>query len=227
VLLRLPHVLVLCALILASGVVSVRIWHAGVGGALEPGLVVVDDPLLTAPEAAALAERLGGRVAWVATDGRLLDPFDGELVAARTRRGELTTLFALDPATPRAGWSVLLDRTRDPVPLLRGERLLDHVVEEARRAVRAQRSLSAFVIGLTLGRSRELPGNRRRDPADVLAPLVEDLRALPEFRRTSLVVLGPPEPDERGWRRRAVRVDVGPWPDVDRPAVTDLLAPSR
>lgn len=221
-LLRLPHVLVLCALILASGIVSVQVWHAEVSGALQPALVVVDDPLLTDAEARALARAFGGRVESVATDGRILDPFGAPLVAARARRGELTILYALDAATPRAGWGVVLDRTRDPIPLLRDASLTDHVLDEVRDAVRTQRALSAFVIGLTLGASRDLPGDRRRDPVALLAPLVDDLAALPAFRRTSFVVLGPPEPDASGWRRLAVRTDLGPWADA-REGLTDLL----
>ena len=218
-----PHVLVLCALILASGVVSVGLWHGEVSGALHAALVLVDDPSLTATEAEALAARFSGRVESVVTSGRILDPFDVRYISTRRDRDEWTILYALEPGTPRGGWGVVLDRTRDPVPLLRDTSLVDHVMDEVRDSVRSQRALSAFVIGLTLGKARQLDGGRRRDIIRLLEPLVDDLEGLPPFRRASLVVLGPPEPARVGWTRRCVRVDTGPWRDVARPALADLL----
>src|SRR5262245_25392839 len=104
--LRLPHVLVLMALILAAGVLSVRQLESDTGAGTVPGVIVLEAPWLGARAMAELAEVFDGarmqralgeagvpvapgtapptaRIQWVAAGEGPLQPFGIELAERR------------------------------------------------------------------------------------------------------------------------------------------------
>ena len=206
--LRLIHVLVLMALVLAAGVLSVQ--------GLEPGnavqgtlLVVV--PGLTPVEAAAL-QRGRGDLRWAALpagDGTFA-PFDETQIAGRAARGAAVALFA---QPPRAG--ALADGWRAVWRVLIAPESGD-VLPSVARFVRAQDGTRPFVAALIL----PAPQAAAALP-EVLAPLLAAADSLPSFRRTSIVLLGERDPASGG--RVVARVERGRGALADPVTLADLL----
>jgi hypothetical protein len=204
--LRLPHVLVFMALILAAGVVSVQQLAAD-AGATVPGLVLVQASQLDASGLAALAARLtGARDERVPAGAEPFAPFDLERLARRAKEGAATALVSaprLEEAPLRRGWRVVV---------VAPERPLDDVATDF---LRGQSGLRSFVLGLDPG-----PDVAAADLAALLAPLLDAAQTLPGTRRTSLVILGGRDPLGQ---RLVLRLDLGPWGQRARPQLADLL----
>ena len=247
--LRLPHILVLMALVLGAGVVSVAILAPG---ASVPGVVILDAPWAGDHELAALAADLGGVVQRLPTAGDLaaagpLGPFDPAWAAARAARGDLTALYSLDPrlrreqagtdAAGRPAWRVVVDS----LPGLAPDARVDWAVASARDLLVAQGGTRPFAVGLALdpGTPPAAAGSAgpthrvsvARPLPDVVAPLVEALSGLPSYRRSTLVVLGghhhdgPDDDPDDGKGRLVLRIDRGPGGQQGAvpPALADLL----
>src|SRR5437763_168479 len=117
--LRLPHILVLMALILAAGVVSVQQLQARRGGATVQGLIVLDAPWLDAAAAEPLlVEWSDAHLFRTAADAQPFSPFDGDFARKRMLRGAQTVLVAPPAGTapvPRDTAGVVLDAGDDAV----------------------------------------------------------------------------------------------------------------
>ncbi|HZL99226.1 MAG TPA: hypothetical protein VFD43_03150 [Planctomycetota bacterium] len=175
--LRLSHVLVLMALVLAAGVLSVQ--------GLEPGNAVQGTLLIVVPGltplVAAELQRVRGDVRWAtlpAGDG-VFAPFDEARVDERAAHGSVVALFVqpprdgLSPEDRRGAWRVLVaPESGDVLPSVDA-------------FVRAQTGTRPFLAGLVLPAS---PGAAAL-PA-LLEPLLRAAESLPSFRRTSIVLLG-------------------------------------
>ncbi|MCB9897627.1 MAG: hypothetical protein H6825_06470 [Planctomycetes bacterium] len=215
---RLSHVLALMLLLLLAGVASVGYLEARSGGAAVPGLVLVDAPVFDQAALDELASQWSGRGAArrelvVAQPGVPLAPFESRFVRRVMSRGDVTALFTLDPAFGRpeaarlGGWQAVLDS----FPALGGELPLERLVAAGAEFVRSQSGTRAFLGALVLDpRSRDVPD---------LEPLIEALERLPDYRRSSLVVLG----RGRGEVRPVLRLDLGRWGGRARPVLADLL----
>ena len=108
---------------------------------------------------------------------------------------------------PNGPWTSALDARREEDP--------DDVTRCA-GFLREQRGTRAFCVGLLL---RELPADAA---TSLREPLLAALRDLPEFRRSSLVILGNRVPADPS-RRLSLRIDLGRWLDRARPELADLL----
>ena len=211
--LRLTHVLVLMALILAAGVLSARHLAAD-AGATVPGLVVVDASQL--PEAGDLDRQVvrfpDSRLELVRSETGPLSPFGDAFAAHRGQEGASTVLISaaeLDASLAHRSWHVAIAQPPRPAEAPMAER----VASAAADFVRAQTGLRAFVVTLQPGPAADLPA--------LIAQLDESISSLPRTRRTSLVVLGSREP-VTGFRQ-ALRIDRGPWGQRARPELADLL----
>ncbi|MBM3985553.1 MAG: hypothetical protein FJ296_07695, partial [Planctomycetes bacterium] len=112
--LRLTQVLVLMALVLAAGVLSVGHLEADVGASTVPGVMVLDVPDLDQALADQLLQRLpGASREWVPAGEGPLQPCGTELAARRAAEGAATLRIVaeppVDPAAARSGWRVLID----------------------------------------------------------------------------------------------------------------------
>lgn len=224
--LRLSHVLVLMALVLAAGVLSVGHLEADVGASTVPGVVVVEAPGLDAALADRLQQRLpGAGREWVTAPEGPLQPFGADLAARRAAEGAATLrVVAAPPADPgaaRSGWRVLIDTSTGGVEAGDGAGPGDAAQRAARVAadfIGQQQGVRAFLVALE-------PGPPEADAAaeleELLAPLVAAADALPRLRRTAIVLLG--ARDGAGQRRLVLRWDRGRWGPRARPALADLL----
>jgi len=210
--LRLSHVLVLMALVLAAGVLSVRQIE---GESVVQGTLVIAAPGLT-PEVAQRLQRDRGDLGWTllpAGDGPLA-PFDTELVAESVARGTVVSLFVQppcsDPATLdlRGAWRVLIAPEAGDV------------LTSLADFVRAQVGTRPFLAGLLLPSSLDAPAL-----AATLEPLLAAADTLPTFRRTSIVLLGD-RPSGPG-RRVVARLDRGRGALAAPVTLADLLGRSR
>jgi hypothetical protein len=218
--LRLSHVLVLMALVLAAGVLSVGHLESDVGASTVPGVVVVEAPGLDATLADLLQQRLpGAGREWVAAPEGPLQPFGADLAARRVAEGAATLrVVAAPPADPdaaRRGWSVLIDTSS-------GEAGAGGAAPTAARVtadfMARQQGVRSFLVALEPGP----PGaDAAAELAELLAPLVTAADALPRLRRTAIVLLG--ARDGAGQRRLVLRWDRGRWGPRARPALADLL----
>ena len=203
--LRLPHVLVLMALLLAAGVLSVGTLpeEARVQGTLAlavPGLTVELAQQLQ-------SERADLRWAVLPTGDGVLAPFDEEHVQAHVERGAAVALFVQPPQPEpppeswRQAWRVLLAPEQGDV------------LASLEAFVRAQAGARPFLAGLVL------------PPDAPLREIVERLAAaadgLPAFRRTSLVLLGERQAGRPG--RVVLRLDRGAASRAAPATLTDLL----
>jgi hypothetical protein len=217
--LRLSHVLVLMALVLAAGVLSVQGLADGVGSGVVQGTIVVSAPGLGLGQAQALA-RERDDVRWTvlsAGDGSLA-PFDDGLVSACVSRGVVTSLFVPPAAEPAGGsangmrdaWRVLV--TPDSGDAIGS--LLDFV--------RAQTGTRPFLAGLILPEA-DAPG--APSEAELLEALCAAADSLPSFRRTTLVLLG--QRQLGSGVRVAVRLDRGRTTLAAPATLVDLLERDR
>jgi hypothetical protein len=218
--LRLSHILVLMALVLAAGVLSVGHLEADVGASTVPGVVVVEVPGLDLALADRLQQRLpGASREWVPAGEGPLQPFGTELAARRAAEGAAALLVGAsplpDPATTREGWRVLIDTSSGAA----GE---GSAAQRAARVnadfVRQQDGVRAFLAALDPGP----PGpDATATLAELLEPLIAAADALPRIRRTAIVLLG--ERDGAGQRRLVLRWDRGRWGLRARPLLDDLV----
>lgn len=209
--LRLPHVLFLMALVLLSGVVSARLWEARVGGAIVPGVVLVDEPTLGESDVGRLLRRWPDAVVErVPVGAAVLAPFGPAERELRARRGDTTALFTVDPSIPQRGWDFVHDRA-----MLGGDSP-ERAMSAAADFLGTLRSVRPFVVAVALGPAG-VP-----DVGAAIEPLVAAADALPGFRRTSVVVLGALRAHEQGWTRTVVRIDRGRWGGQRRAALADL-----
>jgi hypothetical protein len=229
--LRLSHVLVLMALVLAAGVLSVQGLDEGVGAHVVQGTIVVSAPGLSLSGVQALVrDRPEARWTVLAADDAPLSPFDEGLVAACISRGVVASLFvqpqppgaaaggagpardwALDPARAaalRSAWRVLIaPETGDCLPSL-----LDFVA--------AQSGTRAFLAGLIL------PATGDDGEVDALLDaLIAAADELPSYRRTTIVLLGQRQPGSGV--RVSVRVDRGRSTLAAPVTLVDLLERDR
>jgi hypothetical protein len=212
--LRLPHVLVLMALVLAAGVLSVQQLEEHVGRSAAPGLVVLDAGAMGVDTAQALVRRWPGmqfeELEWVAADGAPLAPFDPVAVGRLRERGwasALVTPGGSEDAALRRGWGVLVTS----VPAAEAPASLSGFVA-------AQDGVRPFVAGLLV------PDAPVGELLAALTPLVAAADGLPSFRRTTIVVLG--QRELQSGRRLALRLERGPEPAPGR-VLTDLLQSLR
>jgi hypothetical protein len=212
---RLPTILLLMALVLAAGVLSVAQLESRAGISSVPGVIVLDLPGLGLGEMQDLTSRLpGARMEWVAAGAELLAPFGLAEGRRAIEAGEATVLFdAIDSGRPdwRRGWSVVLDEYPETDGAGRAER----AVARAAEFLRGRTGTRPFRVGLVLD-EQAAP-----DIDLLLEQLIEATTSLPSFRRTSLVVLG--ERMSVSPRRLSLRVDLGRWGVHARPALRDLL----
>jgi hypothetical protein len=210
--LRLSHVLVLMALVLAAGVLSVRRIE---GESVVQGTLVIAAPGLT-PAVAQRLQRERGDLGWTLLpvgDGPLA-PFDTELVAESVGRGTVVSLFLqpplAEPATRdlRGAWRVLIAPEAGDV------------LASLAAFVRAQVGTRPFLAGLLLPPSSDAPAL-----AATLEPLLAAADALPTFRRTSIVLLGD-RPSGPG-RRVVARLDRGRGALAAPVTLADLLERGR
>ncbi|MHC5210327.1 MAG: hypothetical protein ACYTG2_06390 [Planctomycetota bacterium] len=215
--LRLTHILVLMTLILAAGVLSVRGLEAYVGATSVPAVIVVDVSTLQPAALQGLGRGRGGP-AWFlvqATDEPCA-PFD-RAFARRAAAGGATTLLLSanhlqDATSLREAWQVLIapESVSDDAPVdVAGaaDRMAAFVAE--------QHGTRPFLAGLVLGEVETAQVSL------LVGTLLDAASSLPNYRRTSLVLLGAHVPD--GSRRVALRFDVGRWKGHMRPALADLL----
>ncbi len=225
--LRLPHVLVLMFLVLAAGVVSVKVLETQIGGATVPGIVLIDAPFLSGGDVDDLIRRWPGAVEELIPAGEgALAPFEPAIVGRMAARGDATALFCLDEAVSRqaqragAGdqpvWKAVLG---EDVPAALDADRARLIVDWAAEYLRAQQQVQGFLLGVVF--------HTRLDPPlePVVASLVQAADALPSFRRTSIVVLGDRLAGTREPVRRSVRIDRGEWRRRARPKLADLLEP--
>jgi len=192
--LRLSHVLVLMALVLAAGVLSVQgLEHT----TAVQGTLVIATPGLTASGARLLQrQRADLRWAMLSVGDGPLSPFDDAFVAGRVAHGTVASLFVQppQPASPpdawRQTWRVLIaPQTGD-------------VLASLAAFVQAQSGTRPFLAGLILPPSVDASAL----PA-LLEPLLAAADTLPSFRRTSVVLLGERQSDSGV--RVVVRLDRG------------------
>jgi len=217
--LRLPHVLILMALILAAGVLSVRHLESDVGASSVPGVVVLEVPALDASMASGLLLRLpGASPQWVGVEEGPWHPFDVRLAAQRASQGSATVLISAAPLPAdeaRDGWRVRIEDPPSPAALPAEQR----AVLAAAEYVRQQTGLRAFLVAVDPGALSA--ATLAADLPELLAPLLAAADALPRTRRTSIVLLGARE--SGGERRFVLRLDRGAWGPRARPALADLL----
>ena len=206
--LRLSHVLVLMALVLAAGVLSVQRIE---GESVVQGTLVIAAPGLTTDVAQRL-QRERGELGWTllsAGDGPFA-PFDEGLVEGSIERGAVAALFVqppLDepaPAELRDGWRVLIAPEAGDVQA------------SLAAFVRAQVGTRPFLAGLLMPASTDAPAL-----ASTLEPLIAAADALPSFRRTSIVLLGD-RPSGAG-HRVVARLDRGRGALAAPVTLADLL----
>jgi hypothetical protein len=235
---RMWHILALMALILLAGVLSVRELEDHVGRSTVPGVVVIDAPGMDFDAAEATVRRWpSAGLLWAPAGEAPLSPFGPDIVRALRTRRHASALVRPRPATgpapdgdvvapatdvpARAGmapsdpdealhdaWGVL---ARDLDPDAAAERLADFI--------RGCDGVRPFIVGLQF----EAPTVSELVAA--VARLVDAAESLPDFRHTTVVVLGMREP--QAGRRLAVRMDLG---DLDRappPGLRDLLERAR
>jgi len=220
--LRLSHVLVLMALVLGAGVLSVGHLESDVGASTVPGVVVLEVPGLDVAVADALQARLpGGTREWVRAGEGPLQPFGAELAGRRAGEGAATLLISApalpDPAAARSGWRVVIDTPAQPEEAPAAQRAV-HVAADF---VGQQAGVRAFLVALDPG---PLAPDTSAAIAELLAPLLAAADALPRIRRTAVVLLG--ARDGAGQRRLVLRWDRGRWGQRARPALHDLLEES-
>jgi hypothetical protein len=212
--LRLTHVLILMALILAAGVVSVSGLESHVGASSVPGAIIVDVPTLPSGALQEFGRGRGGP-AWftVRASGEPCAPFDRAFARRASRGGTSTLLLSSRPLEGvdelRSAWSVVI------APAERLPAQAPAAAESMASFVAEQRGTRPFLAGLFLGDIAP------EDLGPLLDPLLEAAASLPSYRRTSLVLLGAPIPDSD--RRVAQRFDVGRWQGHLRPTLGDLL----
>jgi hypothetical protein len=207
-------------LILAAGVLSVHGLESYVGATSVPAVIVLDVASLQPGALQDLGRGRGGP-AWFAVDANdePCAPFDRAFVRRAATGGTATLLLSTvgmgDEASLRSAWSVVIapDPTQDGASTPATDlaeaagRLAAFVVE--------QHGTRPFLAGLHLG--DVAPDRLER----VVDPLLDAAASLPNYRRTSLVLLGARLPDRS--RRVALRFDVGRWAGHARPALADLL----
>lgn len=212
---RLPHVLSGMGLVLLAGLAAVAVLEERSGGAVVPGLVLIDQATLNELQMAELARGLeGARVEWVAAGNEPLAPFDEARLRAHRKQGYHTALIVPDSSPPPEGAWDLRTRPEDYRPRVSRD-LVDLAGDDLGLQVRSHFGTRPFVLTLVA------------EPIEVarLAKLVKvislDLGGLPSYRRSSVVLLG----ERRGQRRLTLRVDVGHWGTRALDALEDLLEP--
>ncbi|MFT7462674.1 MAG: hypothetical protein ACI9EF_001016 [Pseudohongiellaceae bacterium] len=226
---RLPQILMAMVAVLALGLFSVWFMEGRMGGATVPGLVLIEAPFadLEALEALGLALEPSAAV----TDGSggsaligqckggsdAFEPFGKPILERLRGRGDTLMLYVPvgdgDPAAHSAAspaWQSILasKRPEDDGP---GDR--------AAGLVASRQQLTGFCIGLVLA---EGDGSSTALATDVVPHLLDAMAELPEFRKSSLVVLGAAV-DGDSTRRHFLRVDRGPWKGGRATGLTDLL----
>ena len=205
--LRLSHVLVLMALVLAAGVLSVRRIE---GESHVQGTLVVAAPGLTSDAAQRLQQaRADLRWTLLASGDGPLAPFDDAVVARSLAEGGAVSLFVQPPRDEpvdglRSVWRVIVaPESGDALASLAA-------------FVRAQVGTRPFLAALLLPPSPDAAAL-----AASLEPLLAAADTLPTFRRTSIVLLGD-RPAGDG-RRVVARLDRGHGAPAAPVTLTDLL----
>lgn len=210
---RLPTIFILMALVLLSGVVSVRVLETRMGGATVPGLVVIDAEGLGLQDLEAVQARFPGMLLESLPAGpQALAPFDSTLIGKLRGRGDFTALYTLVDRREGSLDPALWNKRRTSFP--RPE--LSAVVEEGAVFLASQDSTRSFFLALVLGPDSSTDG---------MAPMRE-LRAaaaeLPAFRRCAILLLGARRDDLPG-QRWVLRLDTGRWVQPAEPGSADLL----
>ncbi len=237
---RLWHILLLMALILLAGMLSIQQLEAHVGRTTVPGLVILDVPGLDASAAEAAVRRWpGALLQWAPADEEPLAPFGPDQVRALRSRGHASALLqprrsasAADggapggPAAIEAPSPGATPGDSDPDESLHrawGVLIRDVDVEQASATVadfvRGCDGVRPFVVGL------QLQEPTVGELLAVVARQVDAAESLPGFRRTTVLVLGGREPQSQ--RRLVVRVDRGNIGRFPPPGLKDLLASTR
>jgi len=205
--LRLPHVLVLMALLLAAGVLSVRTLPEE---ARVQGTLAISAPGLTLELAQRLQrERDGLRWALLPAGDGTLAPFDEERVHDLAERGTAVALFVQPPQPEpppeswRQAWRVLLAPEEGDV------------LASLEAFVRAQSGARPFLAGLVLPSDAPL--------TEIVERLASAADGLPAFRRTSLVLLGERPLGQAG--RVTLRLDRGGASRTSPATLNDLFEP--
>lgn len=227
---RLPQILIAMAAVLILGLASVWFMEARMGGATVPGLVLIEAPFA---DLGALNAALGGvtmAVESAATPAEPLEerahtgacpgpgvpfgPFEGAALERLRGRGDTMVLYipggdgdAADLPGASPVWQSVLasERPEDDGPADRASALLS-----------TRQQLTGFCIGLVLEEEVD------QLAAEVVQPLLDAMDGLPEFRRSSLVVLGATIPGDPP-RRAYLRIDRGPWKGQKATDLSDLL----
>jgi|GEM_PF-2203969 len=229
---RLPQILIAMAAVLILGLCSVWFMEARMGGATVPGLVLIEAPFadLDALNEALEAARSAAATHSAAAPGDVqlsrahtgacagpgvpFAPFAGAVLERLRGRGDTMVLYvpvgdgeAADPGTASPVWQSVLasQRPEDEGPADRAQALLS-----------TRQQLTGFCIGLVL----EAQGGQLA--TEVVPPLLDAMADLPEFRRSSLVVLGATIPGDPP-RRAYLRIDRGPWKGQSTTDLSDLL----
>jgi len=207
---RLPSILVAMALLLLSGVVSVRVLETRMGGATVPGLIVIDAPGLAQLDLTAIqGEHRSAVLESVAGGPAPLAPFGSALMTRLRERGDRTALYTLVDshlgALVEGPWTRRVTPSSAPA-----------AVTESAALITELRSTRAFCVALALPEAGEL------DAAWMARVLVDAAETLPSFRRSSVVILGGRRRDAPG-QRWSLRVDLGRWVGQAEPLLEDLL----
>jgi hypothetical protein len=210
--LRLSHVLVLMALVLAAGVLSVQ--GLDEGNAVQGTLVIVVPGMTSSAARQLEQQRSDLRWTVLPAGARPLSPFDDELVAERIAQGTVASLFVQPPQptrpseASRKAWRVLIAPEHGDV------------LASLADFVRAQSGTRPFLAGLILPPSADCAAL----PA-LLEPLLAAADTLPSFRRTSVVLLGERQSDSGV--RVVVRLDRGGDAPPAPVTLIDLLGAER
>jgi len=223
---RMPQILIAMAAVLILGLCSVWFMEARMGGATVPGLVLIEAPFadlealnglvetLESSELAGAGSEHGALTGECAGAAEPFSPFSQAALDRLRGRGDTLVLYvpvgegeAADPRAASSAWQSVLasQRIEDKGPADRAQALLS-----------TRQQLTSFCIGLVL----EEQGDELA--AEVVPALLEAMGGLPEFRRSSLVVLGAAVPGDPP-RRAFLRIDRGPWKGQNSGDLSDLL----
>jgi hypothetical protein len=206
-------------LILLAGVLSVRQLPSHLGGGTVQGLVVLQASSLDALALRDVQSRWpAALLEWRPVGPEPLAPFDGQFLRERSEAGDATVLLVAPRSSGREGrnrlgWGVLIDEALEPAaspgdnPALKAS--LDFV--------HAQDGLRAFVLGV-------LPGELSRTALDdfLLSVAATALQA-PEYRRTTIVVLGARQAGAQQTVRWCLMIPMGGWSPRARPGLDAVL----
>lgn len=215
---RLPQILTAMAAVLILGLCSVWFMEARMGGATVPGLVLIEAPFADLEALNGVLEAIGqpdrAHTGECAGPPLPFAPFGGAVLERLRGRGDTLVLYvpvgdgeAADPRAASPAWQSVLasQRPEDEGP-----------ADRARALLSTRQQLTGFCIGLVL----EDHGDQLA--TEVVPPLLDAMGGLPEFRRSSLVVLGAAIPGDPP-RRAYLRMDRGPWKGQSAPDLADLL----